>query len=346
MVTSRDSLKFRSVLITGGAGFIGSNLVRYFLQKLPGMRVVNFDKLTYAGNLENLRDLEGNENYGFVRGDICDLDSVVAALKTNAIEAVVHCAAETHVDRSIKSAGPFVTTNVVGTQVLLDAAREQGVRRFVHVSTDEVYGSLGDRGKFTEHSPLHPNSPYAASKAAADLLVLAAYHTHGFPAVITRSSNNYGPYQFPEKLIPLMIRNAIDGIPLPVYGEGLNVRDWLFVEDHCAAIEAALQRGRTGEVYNVGGNNEWRNIDIVRLLLRKLGKPETLISFVKDRPGHDLRYAIDADKFTAELGWRPGVSFEQGLDKTIAWYQSHEAWWRKVVSGEYQHYYREMYEQR
>ena len=345
-MASGDRVIFGSVLITGGAGFIGSNLVRYFLQKHPGLRVVNFDKLTYAGNLENLRDEEGNENYRFLRGDICDRESVVKALEANAIEAVVHCAAETHVDRSIRTAEPFVTTNIVGTQVLIDAARDHGVVRFLHVSTDEVYGSLGNLGKFTELSPLHPNSPYAASKAASDLLVLAAYHTHGFPAVITRSSNNYGPYQFPEKLIPLMVRNAIDGMQLPVYGEGTNVRDWLFVEDHCSAIDAVLQRGQAGEVYNVGGNNEWRNIDIVRLLLRKLGKPESLISFVKDRPGHDLRYAIDAGKIMSELGWRPSVTFEEGLESTIAWYRSHEPWWRKVVSGEYQHYYKEMYEQR
>jgi dTDP-glucose 4,6-dehydratase len=339
-------MKISSILVTGGAGFIGSNLVRHLLQVRPGARVVNYDKLTYAGNLENLQDVEGDERYSFVREDICEKHSILQALKAHAVDAIVHCAAETHVDRSIRDASPFVATNVLGTQILLDAAREHGVRRFVHVSTDEVYGSLGDSGTFNEQSPLRPSSPYAASKAASDLIVLAANHTYGFPAVITRCSNNFGPHQFPEKLIPLMIRNAMDERPLPVYGEGKNVRDWLYVEDHCSAINAVLDRGRPGEVYNVGGSNEWRNIDIVRTLLRKLGKPETLISFVKDRPGHDLRYAIDARKITTELGWRPRVSFEEGLELTIAWYRSHESWWRKVMSGEYRNYYREMYEQR
>ena len=335
-----------TVFVTGGAGFIGSNYVRHVLRSSPGVRVVNFDKLTYAGNLENLRDVQDHEAYVFIRGDICDPGAVQAAMKKHDVDTVVHFAAESHVDRSIMGAAVFATTNVLGTQVLLDAAREQHVERFIHVSTDEVYGSLGERGMFTETSPLHPNSPYAASKAGSDLLVLAAAHTFGFPAVITRCSNNYGPYQFPEKLIPLMIANALDGKPLPVYGQGLNVRDWLFVADHCAAIEAVLRRGTPGEIYNIGGNNEWRNIDIVRMLLKKLGKPESLVTFVKDRPGHDLRYAIDASKITTKLGWSPSVTFEEGLAATIDWYIAHEPWWRRIINGAYQEYYRELYEDR
>jgi dTDP-glucose 4,6-dehydratase len=336
----------RSLLVTGGAGFIGSNFVRYYLETHPGVRLVNFDKLTYAGNLDNLRDIAENADYVFVRGDICDRDEVLAVMKKYDTGTVVHFAAESHVDRSISGAAVFVTTNVLGTQVLLDAARERNVERFLHVSTDEVYGSLGAEGKFTESTPVHPNSPYAASKAASDLLVLAAVHTFGFPAVVTRCSNNYGPYQFPEKLIPLMIANAMDDRPLPVYGEGLNVRDWLYVRDHCTALDAVLERGRTGEVYNIGGNNECRNIDIVRLLLKKLRKPESLINYVKDRPGHDLRYAIDASKITEDLGWSPSVTFEQGLERTVEWYTAHEPWWRRIISGAYKEYYRDMYETR
>ena len=335
-----------TVLVTGGAGFIGSNFVRHVLESSPGTRVVNFDKLTYAGNLENLRDLQDHDAYHFVRGDICDAAAVQAAMKKHDVGTVVHFAAESHVDRSIMGAAVFAATNMLGTQVLLDAAREQQVERFIHVSTDEVYGSLGEQGKFTETTPLHPNSPYAASKAGSDLLVLAAAHTFGLPAVITRCSNNYGPYQFPEKLIPLMIANALDGKPLPVYGQGLNVRDWLFVGDHCAAIDAVLRRGKPGETYNIGGNNEWRNIDIVRLLLKRLGKPDSLIAFVKDRPGHDRRYAIDASKINAELGWSPSVTFEEGLTATVDWYIAHEPWWRRIISGAYQEYYRELYEDR
>jgi dTDP-glucose 4,6-dehydratase len=335
-----------SVLVTGGAGFIGSNFVRHMLASARGVRVVNFDKLTYAGNLENLRDVQDHDAYVFVRGDICDAAAVQAVMKKHDVDTVVHFAAESHVDRSIMGAAVFATTNVLGTQVLLDAAREQQVERFIHVSTDEVYGSLGEQGKFTETTQLHPNSPYAASKGGSDLLVLAAAHTFGFPAVVTRCSNNYGPYQFPEKLIPLMIANALDGKPLPVYGQGLNVRDWLFVGDHCEAITAVIQRGRPGEIYNIGGNNEWRNIDIVRMLLKKLGKPDSLITFVKDRPGHDLRYAIDASKIGAELGWSPSVTFEAGLAATVEWYIAHEPWWRRIISGAYQEYYRELYEDR
>jgi dTDP-glucose 4,6-dehydratase len=336
----------RSLLVTGGAGFIGSNFVRYYLESHPGVRVVNFDKLTYAGNLDNLRDIGENGDYTFVRGDICIRDEVLSVMKKHDTDAVVHFAAESHVDRSISGAAVFVATNVLGTQVLIDAARERNVERFLHVSTDEVYGSLGREGKFTESTPVHPNSPYAASKAASDLLVLAAVHTFAFPAIVTRCSNNYGPYQFPEKLLPLMIACAMDDKPLPVYGEGLNVRDWLYVRDHCTALDAVLERGRTGEVYNIGGNNECRNIDIVRLLLRKLRKPESLISYVKDRPGHDLRYAIDASKIMAELGWAPDVTFEQGLEQTVEWYLKHEPWWRRIMSGAYRQYYKEMYEER
>jgi dTDP-glucose 4,6-dehydratase len=335
-----------SLLVTGGAGFIGSNFIRYYLDAHADARVINFDKLTYAGNLDNLRDIADNERYAFVRGDICRKSEVLDAMKKYDVRAVVHFAAESHVDRSISGAEVFVTTNVLGTQVLLDAARERKVERFVHVSTDEVYGSLGPVGKFTESTPLHPNSPYAASKAASDLLVLAAVHTFDFPAFITRCSNNYGPYQFPEKLIPLMIANAMDNKPLPVYGEGLNVRDWLYVRDHCTAIDAVLHRGRIGEVYNIGGNNECRNIDIVRLLLSTIRKPESLITYVKDRPGHDMRYAIDASKTMTELGWAPSVTFAQGLQRTVEWYIKHEPWWRGIISGAYREYYKEMYEER
>jgi len=333
----------KSVLVTGGAGFIGSNFVRYFLDAHPSVSLVNYDVLTYAGNLENLKDLESHPRYRFVRADICDRQAVDRALAEHAVDTVVHFAAESHVDRSILGAGVFVQTNVAGTQTVLDACLQHGVMRFLHVSTDEVYGSLGPDGKFTESTPLHPNSPYAASKASSDLLVLAYHHTHGFPAVVTRCSNNYGPYQFPEKLIPLMIANALDGKPLPVYGQGTNVRDWLFVRDHCTAIDAVLQRGTLGEVYNIGGNNEWKNIDIVRLILKKLGKPESLISFVKDRPGHDLRYAIDASRMRDELGWVPSVTFDRGLDATVQWYVENETWWRRVMGGEYRDYYREQY---
>ena len=335
-----------TVLVTGGAGFIGSNFVRYLLTAHPQLHVVNFDKLTYAGNLENLKDVEAHPGYRFVRGDICVRKEIDDAIRKHDADAVVHFAAESHVDRSIMGAGVFVETNVLGTQTVLEAARELKVGRVVHVSTDEVYGSLGGSGKFTESTPLHPNSPYAASKAGSDLIALAYHHTFGVPVMVTRCSNNYGPYQFPEKLIPLMIANALDNKPLPVYGEGLNVRDWLHVQDHCAAIDLVLQRGTPGGVYNIGGNNEWKNIDIVKLLLRTLGRPESLIAFVRDRPGHDLRYAIDATKIMTELDWRPRVTFERGLAETVEWYRSNEPWWRRVMSGEYQEYYKEMYADR
>ncbi len=335
-----------TLLITGGCGFIGSNFVRFMLEKHPDETIVNFDKLTYAGNPENLEDIADNPRYRFIKGDICNRREVDAALKEHRVDAIVNFAAESHVDRSIMGASVFIETNVGGTNVLLEAAKDHGVSRFIQVSTDEVYGSLGAAGKFTEVSPLHPNSPYAASKASADLLALAYQHTFGVPVSITRCSNNYGPYQFPEKLIPLMIANAIDGKPLPVYGDGLNVRDWLYVKDHCVAIDLVIRKGKAGEVYNIGGNNEWKNIDIVKLLLRKLEKPETLITFVKDRPGHDRRYAIDASRISRELGWKPSVTFEEGLSETVGWYLGHESWWRRIISGDYQHYYRKMYEER
>jgi dTDP-glucose 4,6-dehydratase len=336
----------RSILVTGGAGFIGSNFVRHLLAARPGVMVVNFDKLTYAGNLENLAGVDTDPRYRFVRGDIGDRQAVEEAARAHGVDAIVHFAAESHVDRSILGPGVFVETNVRGTQVLLDVARAVNVRKFVHVSTDEVYGSLGPEGKFVETTPLHPNSPYAASKAGSDLLALAYQHTFGLPVVVTRCSNNYGPYQFPEKLIPLMIVNALNDRPLPVYGDGLNVRDWLHVADHCSAIDRVLDAGRPGEVYNIGGNNEWKNIDIVRRVLLELGKPDSLITFVKDRPGHDRRYAIDASRIRLELGWEPSYTFERGLRETVRWYVDNAMWCARVMSGEYQDYYRTMYEKR
>ena len=333
----------KNVLVTGGAGFIGSNFIRHLLERADGLRVVNFDKLTYAGNLENLADLREHPGYQFVRGDICDARAVAAALERHAIDTVIHFAAESHVDRSILGAEEFVQTNVVGTYRLLEACRARGVDRFLHVSTDEVYGSLGSSGKFTETTPLHPNSPYASSKASSDLLALAWQHTYGLPVIVTRCSNNYGPYQFPEKLIPLMICNALRDMPLPVYGDGMNVRDWLHVRDHCSALETVVRHGVPGEVYNIGGNNEWANIHIVTLILELMKKPRTLIKYVKDRPGHDRRYAIDAGRMQRELGWSPSVSFEEGIRETVQWYLDHQEWWTRVMTGEYQEYYQRNY---
>lgn len=332
-----------TILVTGGCGFIGSNFVKYMLKVHPNYTIINLDKLTYAGNLENLEDIINNPRYQFVRGDICERADVEACVRDYKVNVIINFAAESHVDRSIMGPAIFVETNIGGTNVLLDIAKDYKVEKFIQISTDEVYGSLPATGKFTESMPLHPNSPYSASKASADLLVLAYHHTFGLPVVITRCSNNYGPYQFPEKLIPLMIANAIDNKPLPVYGDGLNVRDWLFVKDHCAAIDVVMQKGKIGEVYNIGGSNEWKNIDIVRLLLKKLGKPESLIKFVKDRLGHDRRYAIDALKISKELGWQPSLSFEKGLERTIDWYLKNESWWRRIISGDYQRYYQKMY---
>lgn len=335
-----------TILITGGAGFIGSNLVRTMLKNHQDALIVNVDKLTYAGNLENLEDCEQNPQYRFVRGDIADATFMRSVFQEFHVDVVINCAAESHVDRSIMGASEFVQTNIVGTNVLLELAKEFSLRSFVQISTDEVYGSLGLDGKFTEESSLHPNSPYAASKAAADMLALSYHHTFRIPVVITRSSNNYGPYQFPEKLIPLMIANALQNKPLPVYGDGMNVRDWIYVEDHCEAIDLIMQQGRAGEVYNIGGESERRNIDVVRLILRHLEKPESLIQFVKDRPGHDRRYAMDFSKLQRSLGWRPRHTFEEGLAETIDWYLKHESWWKRIISGKYREYYKRMYEER
>jgi dTDP-glucose 4,6-dehydratase len=335
----------RTLLVTGGCGFIGSNFIRHVLAAAPDTAVVNLDALTYAGNAANLADVADSPRYRFVLGDILDRD-LVRRLVAAGVDSVIHFAAESHVDRSIHDAGPFVRTNVLGTQVLLDAARAFGVRQFVQVSTDEVYGSLGPTGAFTEQTPLASNSPYAASKAAADLLVRSYAHTFGLPAVITRCSNNYGPYQFPEKLLPLFITNLLRDEPVPVYGDGQQVRDWLHVTDHCAAIEAVWRDGRPGEVYNVGGRCEKTNLELTHTLLELLGKPRSLIRHVEDRPGHDRRYAIDCTKIERELGWRPRVTFEQGLRETIGWYRANEDWVSQVRSGEYLHYYARQYDHR
>ena len=332
-----------NVLVTGGSGFIGSNLVRLLLAERPSWRVVNLDKLTYAGNAENLADLDAHPRYRFLRGDICDGALVADLVRGERIEAVMHLAAESHVDRSILAPAVFIDTNVRGTQVLLEATRELGVKRFLHVSTDEVYGSLGPTGTFTEETPLAPSSPYSASKAGADLLALAYARTFTLHAVVTRCSNNYGPYQFPEKLIPLMIANALRDLPLPVYGDGMNVRDWIHVEDHCLGLLAALEHGRSGEVYNFGAASERHNIQIVKGVLDHLTKPHSLIQYVKDRPGHDRRYAIDAAKARRELGWAPRWRFEEGLAATVRWYQEHRPWWERIISGEYRQYYQRQY---
>jgi len=329
-------------VVTGGAGFIGSNFVRLALDTVADLAVVTIDLLTYAGNLENLAGVPA-DRHTFVRADVADPAAVAEAIPEGA-DAIVHFAAETHVDRSILGPLAFARTNVVGTQVLLDAARARGVRRFLQVSTDEVYGSLGpDDPPFTEDLPLDPTSPYAASKAGADLLVLAAHRTYGQDVVITRCSNNYGPYQFPEKLIPLMLSNALEGKPLPVYGDGRQVRDWIYTEDHSRAILAVLAQGRPGRVYNIGARSERRNIDLVRLMLRELGKDESLIRYVKDRPAHDRRYAIDPTRAETELGWRPQVPFEDGVRRTIRWYRDHADWWRRVRDGSYREFYDQWY---
>lgn len=331
------------VFITGGAGFIGSNFVREMLNKYPDYDIVNFDSLTYAGNLENLRDVDQNKRYHFVDGDINNSDDVRNAIA--GADYVVHFAAESHVDRSIEDPSVFVRTNVLGTYNVLEQARQHGVKRFLHVSTDEVYGSLGATGYFTEQTPLSPNSPYSSSKAGSDLLVRSYYETYQFPVLITRCSNNYGPYQFPEKLIPLMIANAMQDKPLPVYGDGMNVRDWLYVVDHCRAIDLVLHQAEPGQVYNIGGNNEKPNIEIVKMILNHLGKTERLITYVQDRLGHDRRYAIDASKIKKDLGWEPSVRFEEAIKSTIDWYVSNQDWWKRILSGEYKSYFQSRYGQ-
>jgi dTDP-glucose 4,6-dehydratase len=330
------------MLVTGGCGFIGSNFIHYVLEHEPDVAVVNLDCLTYAGNLDNLSDVARHPRYRFVRADVADAAAVGEVMQAG-VRSVVHFAAESHVDRSIQDSGPFVRTNVLGTQVLLDAARRCGVERLVHVSTDEVYGSLGPTGAFMEETPLAPNSPYAASKAAADLLVRSYAHTFGLPAVITRCSNNYGPYQFPEKLIPLFISNLLRDEPVPVYGDGQNVRDWIHVRDHCAGVYRVWKAGRLGEVYNIGGRCERTNLDLTYTLLETLGKPRSLIRYVKDRPGHDRRYAIDCTKMERELGWRPAIRFEEGLRQTVAWYREHADWVVTIRTGEYLKYYQRQY---
>lgn len=348
----------KNVLITGGAGFIGTNFVKHMLSTYD-YNIINLDALTYAGNLENLRDIENNERYTFIKGDIADVQLIDEIFMKYEIDTVVNFAAESHVDRSIENPEIFLMTNVRGTQVLLDTAKrhwkvnphdkycrefKEGVK-YLQVSTDEVYGTLGKTGMFTETTPLAPNSPYSASKTSADLFVRAYHETFGMPVNITRCSNNYGPYQFPEKLIPLMINNCLKGQQLPVYGDGMQIRDWLHVKDHCTGIDTVLHKGRIGEVYNIGGNNEKANIEIVKLIIENLGKTEDMIKYVQDRPGHDRRYAIDNTKITTELGWSPSYTFEQGIKETIEWYLSNQEWMEKIVSGEYLGYYEEMYGQ-
>lgn len=334
------------LLVTGGSGFIGSHFIRHVLRERRAARVVNFDVLSYAANLENLVDVANDPRYRFLKGDISRTEAVEACFREEGFDGVVNFAAETHVDRSILDSTAFIRTNVLGTQVLLEAARRHGVRRFIQISTDEVYGSLGEEGTFTEETRLAPNSPYAASKAGADLLVQAYHHTYGLNAIVTRSSNNYGPHQFPEKLIPLMIVNALEDRPLPVYGDGLHTRDWIHVLDHCSALVKALEHGQPGRVYNIGGNQERKNLEVVRAILTLVQKPEGLIQFVPDRPGHDRRYAIDTSHIRQELGWAPRISFEEGLAQTVRWYREHPEWVSRVRSGAYLDYYRQMYEER
>ena len=333
-------------LVTGGAGFIGSNFVFYMLDKYPEDQIICLDKLTYAGNLETLEGVMKNPNFTFVKGDIADRETVYALFEKEHPDVVVNFAAESHVDRSVVDPGIFLQTNILGTGVLMDACRKYGIRRYHQVSTDEVYGDLPlDRPDlfFTEQTPIHTSSPYSASKASADLLVQAYHRTFGLPVSISRCSKNYGPYHFPEKLIPLMIANALNDKPLPVYGTGENVRDWLYVTDHCAAIDLIVRKGRDGEVYNIGGHNERTNLEVVKTILKALDKPESLIHFVTDRPGHDMRYAIDPTKIHEELGWLPTTPFDEGIQKTIRWYLDHKPWWEHIISGDYQNYYEKMY---
>jgi dTDP-glucose 4,6-dehydratase len=336
------------ILVTGGCGFIGSNFIRYFLKFYPDDSLINVDKLTYAGNLENLSDLSQSPHYHFIRGDITDAPRMEELIKKG-VDAIINFAAESHVDRSIEDPSTFMKTNVLGTFTLLEAIRKVFPKqriRFVHISTDEVYGSLGETGAFTEETPLAPNSPYSASKSAADMLVRAYHRTYGLPTVITRCSNNFGPYQFPEKLIPLMVSNAIEDKELPIYGDGMHVRDWIYVEDHCRALDVILHHDREGEIYNIGGRSERPNLVVAQTILDRLGKPHSLIRFVTDRPGHDRRYAIDFSKIERELGWKPSISFEEGIRRTVEWYLTHREWWKKIKTGEYLDYYKRMYDQR
>ncbi|MBO7254384.1 MAG: dTDP-glucose 4,6-dehydratase [Clostridia bacterium] len=338
-----------TIIVTGGAGFIGSNFIFHMIKKYSQYRIICLDKLTYAGNLSTLESVIENPNFRFVKADICDREAVYNLFEEEKPNVVVNFAAESHVDRSIEAPDVFLKTNIIGTSVLLDACRKYGIDRYHQVSTDEVYGDLPlDQPElfFTESTPLHTSSPYSSSKASADLLVLAYYRTYGLPVTISRCSNNYGPYHFPEKLIPLMIVNALKDKPLPVYGEGKNVRDWLYVEDHCKAIDLIIHKGKVGEVYNVGGHNEKQNIEIVKIICKELNKPESLITYVTDRKGHDLRYAIDPTKIYTELGWLPETKFEDGIKKTIKWYLENVEWWENIISGEYQNYYKKMYENR
>ena len=332
------------ILVTGGAGFIGSNFILYWMKKYPGDKIVNLDSLTYAGNIENLRDIEKNANYAFIRGSICDLTIVEKAMQ--GVDTVVHFAAESHVDRSIKKPADFIITNVVGTQILLDSALKNNVKRFHHISTDEVFGSLdlNDKSKFNERIPYNPRSPYSASKAASDHLVRAYSETYGLPITITNCSNNFGPYQFPEKFISLAITNILENKKVPVYGDGLYVRDWLYVEDHCRAIDVVLKKGKVGETYLVGGQTEnISNIDVIKKILKIMGKDESFIEYVKDRPGHDRRYAVDWSKIKNDLGWEPLHSFDEWLQKTVEWYRNNESWWKKLKTKKYQEYYKEQY---
>lgn len=336
----------KTIIVTGGAGFIGSNFLFYMIGKYPEYRFVCIDKLTYAGNLSTLEPILKEPNFRFIKADICDRETVYSIFEEESPDVIVNFAAESHVDRSIMNPELFLQTNILGTAVLMDACRKYGIERYHQVSTDEVYGDLPiDRPDlfFTEKTPIHASSPYSASKASADLLVMAYSRTYGLPVTISRCSNNYGPYQFPEKLIPLMIANALDDKSLPVYGKGLNVRDWLYVEDHCKAIDLILHNGKIGEIYNIGGHNEMKNIDIVKIICKELGKSEDLITYVQDRKGHDLRYAIDPSKIHDELGWLPETKFEEGIKKTIQWYLDNKSWWQEIISGEYQQYYQKMY---
>ena len=337
------------IIVTGGAGFIGGNFVHYMLKEHPEYQIICLDKLTYAGNMETLEPVMDNPNFTFVKADIADRDAVYALFEKEKPDVVVNFAAESHVDRSITDPGIFLQTNIIGTGVLLDACRIYGIKRYHQVSKDEVYGDLPlDRPDlfFTEETPLHTSSPYSASKASADLLVMAYHRTYGLPTTISRCSNNYGPYHFPEKLIPLMIANALNDKPLPVYGKGENVRDWLYVEDHCRAIDMIIHKGRVGEIYNIGGHNERTNLQVVKTVLKELGKSEDLITYVTDRPGHDRRYAIDPAKIHAELGWEPLTLFDEGIKKTVKWYLENREWWEHIISGDYQQYYEKMYKNR